>query len=262
MMENQVNMIADLVVATDKGVADLRKLGISPAEIRAVGFTIDQMRIHLGVFRLIEAGFTLRDFQSANFSLQEIRGSFPLEDLVNSDVKYSLEDLLRSFSPAQLKSTGKFKAIDFLRLGMISARELRVNGFSNEEIEASLAELPRPIITLHPRQPPNAQDMKIGDKWENSWEYLHVVYSRLPPSEATSYISRFQSSSSPSSSSTYGYDGSGKHCPRCGRLFVLIEISAGANDMRADESGVWVCDDSNCGMKKEERYNGYGSIFS
>ncbi len=127
-----------------------------------------------------------------------------------------------------------------------------------------MAELPRPIISLHPRQPPHAQDMKIGDTWESSWEYLHVVYSRLPPSEATSYLSRFQSSSpsSSSSSSTYGYDGSGKHCPRCGRLFVLIEISAGANDMRADESGVWVCDDSNCSMKKEERYNGYGSIFS
>ncbi len=109
MNMNNTTNIRDLV-ASGKGVADLRKLGISPAEIRAVGFTIDQMRVHLGVFRLIEAGFTLRDFQSANFSLQEIQGSFPLEDIVNSDVEYSLEDLLRSFSPVQLKRTGKFKS--------------------------------------------------------------------------------------------------------------------------------------------------------
>lgn len=62
-------------------------------------------------------------------------------------------------------------------------------------------------------------------------------------------------------SSSYSYDGSGKRCPRCGSLFVLVHKHSSSDGMCGVESGTWICDDALCGMMKVENYEGYGSIF-
>jgi hypothetical protein len=58
------------LVAAGCGVGDLRKLGVSPADIRSAGFTIQEMNVFLGIDRLCEAGFTLTDFRMQGFHLK------------------------------------------------------------------------------------------------------------------------------------------------------------------------------------------------
>jgi hypothetical protein len=113
-----------------------------------------------------------------------------------------------------------------------------------------------------PRQPPHAVTMDVGDTWTASFEYLEVDYTRLNSTEAQHLLlnPHFQSYEE---CTMYGPDGSGKKCPRCGKLFILIEKTRDyADDMRADQEGIWVCEDSQCGMRKHEVYRGYGSIFN
>ena len=44
-------------------------------------------------------------------------------------------------------------------------------------------------------------------------------------------------------------------------VFVLVEKYTSSDDMCGVETGLWVCDDTSCGMVKEEHAETYGTIF-
>jgi hypothetical protein len=254
------------LVASGYGVSKLRSAGVSPAEIRAAGFSIQEMHAHLGIHRLREAGFELKDFQRANFPVEEIVAVYPLEEVLRaSPGRYLLADLMKCCPPAQLRTVGKFTANDFLLLGNISASDLRQFGFTQEEISAAMhTTTPLNVIVPGPEQPPHAANMAIGDSWskERTGEastFLRVTYTRLSHAEAGRLLAHPHAENR--QGSTYGYDGSGKFCPRCGRLFVLLEKRTSSDGMCGVEKGKWICDDADCGMMKTESYEGYSSIF-
>jgi hypothetical protein len=253
------------LVAAGCNVGDLRKLGVSPADIRAAGFGIQEMRVVLGIDRLCEAGFTLADFQEANFSISDLVRKFSLKQIADSNKKYPLTDLLMHFSPSELRSIGNISAADLVALGTVSAADLRQFGYSEQEISTCgvTAAIPQPVAPAV-LQPPNAVTMKVGEKWSTRRDgdastFLNVTYSRVSEEEARRLLSNPHPQSYRASS--YSYDGSGKKCPRCGRLFVLLSKYTSSDGMCGVESGSWVCDDATCGMYKEERYEGYSSIF-
>jgi hypothetical protein len=256
------------LVAAGCNVGDLRKLNVSPADIRAAGFTIQQMHEHLGIERLSEAGFTLPDFQEAGFSVSELVKKFSLKQLADSGKKYPLNDLLMHFSPSELRTIGRIPAADFVALGTVSAANLREFGYPDAEIwDSGVTVAPVPAPSPHKQtslQPPNAAMMKVGEKWntERNGEastFLKVTYSRVSEEEARKLLTKPHPQSY--QNSNYSYDGSGKNCPRCGRLFVLLSKYTSSDGFCGVESGTWVCDDAICGMYKEERYEGYSSIF-
>jgi hypothetical protein len=256
------------LVAAGYGVSKLRSAKVSPADIRAAGFPIEEMHKHLGMHMLKEAGFQLDDFMRANFPVNEVVSAYPLEDVLRSDPRrYPLEELMKYVPPARIRTAGNYTATEFLQLGDISAAELRQYGFTPEEISSALQiylTANPPVIVPSSDQPPHAATMQVGDTWstERTGDYtrfLRVTYTRLPAAEASRLLEH--PSAGIRDKTDYGYDGSGKRCPRCGRLFVLLEKQAGADDMKAEETGKWVCDDPECGMMKTEDYKGYGSIF-
>lgn len=248
------------------GILELRKLGISPADIRLAGFTFVQMSVHLGVDRLKEAGFSLKEFQSHGTPLSQLATKFPIQDIVRSN-KYTLTELLNYLPPAELRQHGHFTAKDFVsQLGCNSVTVLKQYGFLDAEIAESglsIAEPAVPISSL-PYQPPHAKQMRVGESWStkrtgDASTFLEVCYNRVDE-EAASVLLRSAHVDNVQSSS-YRYDGSGKYCPRCGRLFILVDKYTSSDGMCGVERGTWICDDANCGMKKTERYEGYGSIF-
>lgn len=112
--------------------------------------------------------------------------------------------------------------------------------------------------------PPNASTMNTGDTWKGERHgdgstFLKVSYKRHTQSEAQELLKNTYKGSRVTSS--YSYDGSGKHCPRCGRMFVLLSKYTSSDGMCGVESGTWICDDDTCGLEKREDYEGYGSIF-
>lgn len=288
-------------------VSQLRTKGFSPEEIRLAGYSLKEMHPHLGMHRLIEAGFTLKDFLKAypeTITLREIGCSFPFKDILqtaatlaleeeeslkdstdeslkpssSSSCSFPLKDLYQAgFPPEEIRSFTSYQAIDFLRLGKITCRDLLAYGFTPEEIQIAETlyyhpnpSLPPPLApplpSPGPMQPPHASTMVIGEHWKNSTDYLTVDYYKVDPIEAEDLLMNHAILENPyrgpKPSNTYGSDGSGKTCPACGHLWVLLEKSASANDMRADEIGKWICDNAKkCGMVKEEIYTGYGSIF-
>lgn len=253
------------LIASGYGVSKLRTAGFSPAEIRAAGFSLEDMRVHLGIHRLIEAGFQLDDFQRANFPVKEIlQAGFPLDLILKDNPrKYSLEELFQTVPPEQLRTVAGYRAEDFLQLGTISATDLKRFGFSTEEISAAMGHISRPIVP-GPLQPPHAASMVMGDSWNfertgDASAFLKIRYSRLDQTEAERLLAHPLPGALTQSS--YSYDGSGKHCPRCGRLFVLLEKYTSSDGMCGVERGKWICDDPSCGIEKEEKYEGYGSIF-
>lgn len=254
-----------LLIQAGCGVSDLRKLGFTPAEIRTAGFTFQQLSVHFGVDRLTEAGFTLQDFLDNNFPLSDLAHKFPLQDLVKSK-KFSLQQLFEHFPPRDLRAQG-YKASDFVQLGNMSETELRRIGFKDSEIAASgitvFRTAPPTPTTL---QPPSdiATKMAVGESWEHkrtgdASTFLEITYTRLDNASARALLANPHPNNLQASS--HSYDGSGKNCPRCGRLFILLKQYCSSDGMCGVESGTWICDDANCGMKKEERYEGYGSIF-
>jgi hypothetical protein len=253
------------LIASGYGVSKLRTAGFSPAEIRAAGFSLEEMHVHLGIHRLIEAGFQLEDFQRANFSVGEILlGKFPL-DLVLKDNprRYPLKELMQIVPPDELRTVAGYRAEDFLLLRNISATDLKRFGFSSEEISAAMVHFSRPAVP-GPLQPPNAVSMAVGEYWNfertgDASTFLKIRYTRLRQAEAEIILERPHPYNLKQSS--YSYDGSGRHCPRCGRLFVLLEKYTSSDGMCGVERGKWICDDPSCGMEKEENYEGYGSIF-
>lgn len=254
------------LVAEGYGVSKLRSLGFSPAEIKAAGFTLSEMHVHLGIHRLIEAGFTLEDFQRENFPIQEIVQHFSLEEILQSNNRaYSLKELFPYVPPTLLRSIALFTASEFLQLGTISSSDLRQYGFTEEEIiEALSSTSTRNLPVPGPYQPPHATSMKVGDSWSEertdaASTFLKVTYRRLSQAESQSLLQHPYSDTHRYSS--YIYEGSGKHCPRCGRLFVLLDKYSSSDGMCGVERGHWICDDSSCGMEKSESYEGYGTIF-
>ena len=249
-----------------KSVGDLRKIGISPAEIRAAGYTLEEMNVYLGIDRLCEAGFTLEDFCVANFDLGELKRKFNLTQILQSSRgrTYTLPQLLQHFPAIELKTIGGFTSTDFHALGNISAAQLRQLGFSEEEITACGVNETRSHVNPGPWQPPHAATMTVGESWNAhrtgaASTFLEVFYQRIPESEARDLLSSPYGDQLRTSS--YSYDGSGKNCPRCGRLFVLLEKVMSSDGMCGVERGTWLCDDPQCGMRKKERYEGYGTIF-
>lgn len=253
------------LVAEGYGVSKLRSLGFSPAEIKAAGFTLSEMHVHLGIHRLIEAGFTLEDFQRENFPIQEIVQHFSLEEILQSNNRaYSLKELFPYVPPTLLRSIALFTASEFLQLGTISSSDLRQYGFTEEEIIEALSSTTRDLPVPGPYQPPHATSMKVGDSWSEertdaASTFLKVTYRRLSQAESQSLLQHPYSDTHRYSS--YIYEGSGKHCPRCGRLFVLLDKYSSSDGMCGVERGHWICDDSSCGMEKSESYEGYGTIF-
>ncbi len=253
-----------MLVAAGCGISDLRKLNISPADIRLAGFTMDQMSVHLGVDRLKEAGFTLQDFLNAgSFSLNDLVRSFPVEDIVKSK-KFTLEELMKCISPSDLRTYG-YTAKDFVsQLGCNSVTLLKQYGFTNAEIASAGLSTPAPPSQPLSYQPPNAKRMSVGETWTakrtgDASTFLEVMYTRVDAATASGLLSHPHPDNG--TASNYPYDGSGKSCPRCGRSFVLLEKYCSSDGMCGVERGAWVCDDANCGMKKTERYEGYSSIF-
>jgi hypothetical protein len=91
---------------------------------------------------------------------------------------------------------------------------------------------------------------------------LTVTYMRVPVDEAETLLADpLIEKRTVTMSNQYQYGGSGRRCPRCGRLFVLTYKMASADDSHADELGKWICDDASCGMTKTEVYTGYGTVF-
>jgi hypothetical protein len=257
--------VAELVAA-GYGVGRLRTAGVSPAEIRAEGFSLEEMYKHLGIPLLIEAGFQLEDFRRANFSINQILGAFPLDRVLREYAgAYTLKDLITCVSPQDLITLGNFTADDFYQVGDVPAAELRQYGFSQTEIDAAVALHPPARVTPGAHQPPHASTMSVDEEWSQQMDDsrgLSVTYKRLPKEEAIERLANpIVENRRISSSSNYGYGGSGHLCPRCGRLFVLLYKSATSEDMHADEEGTWICDDPDCGMMKNEKYTGYGTIF-
>jgi hypothetical protein len=261
---SSTNLDVPMLVAGGCGVSDLRKLNVSPADIRLAGFTFEQMSVHLGVDRLREAGFTLPDFQAANYPLRNLAAKFPMQDLVRSN-KYSLAELVSYFSPNDLRQLG-FTASDFVeQTGCTSATMLRQYGFTDAEVMATgIQTAPAVVPPPQPYQPLNSSSMAVGDTWRNkrtgdAGTFLEVTYSRVDESTARRLLSRPHPQNG--CQSNYSYDGSGKRCPRCGRVFILLEKHSSSDGMCGVESGTWICDDAHCGMKKVENYEGYRSIF-
>jgi hypothetical protein len=255
------------LVASGYGVSELRSAGVSPAEIKAAGFSIQEMHAQLGIHKLREAGFELKDFQRANFPVEEIVDVYPLEEILRtSPGRYLLADLMHCCPPAQLRTVGNFTAKDFLLLGNISATDLRQFGFTQEEISAAMhTTTPLNVIVPGPEQPPHAANMAVGESWSHertgtSSPCLRVTYTRLSPAEAGRLLAHPHAENH-QVQSTYPYDGSGKLCPRCGRRFVLLEKWTSSDGMCGVENGKWICDDADCGMMKTEDYEGHGSIF-
>ncbi len=92
MMSVSTRLNVPLLMQAGCSVSDLRKLGFSPAEIRAAGFTFQQLSVHFGVDRLVEAGFRPQDFLDNDFPLSDLAPKFPLQDLVQSK-NFSLQQL-------------------------------------------------------------------------------------------------------------------------------------------------------------------------
>ena len=254
------------LVSEGKGIGELQKLGVSPAEIRAAGFTVEQMYVHLGVYRLVEAGFTLSDFNNASilFPLAELAHQFPLSDILQGTKKYTLSELLSCFPPSDLRTIGGFTASDFIALGNVSMTDLGQFGFSEEEITSAMSALPAKTPAVSPLQPQHAATMNVGDTWhiehkEGCNLVLDVKYNRKSEAEARALLLHPHSENRRGSS--YSYDGSGKQCPRCGHLFVLLTKYTSSDGMCGIERGSWICDDPKCGMEKQEDYEGYGTIF-
>lgn len=253
------------LIAQGYGVSKLRTAGFSPAEIRAAGFSLEDMHVHLGIHRLIEAGFQLEDFQHANFPVRELlAGGFALDLILRDNPrKYPLSELMGCVPPDKIRTVAGFRAEDFLQLGNISATDLRKFGFSEEEISEAMSHFSGPVVP-GPFQPPHAASMTVGDSWNfertgDASTFLKIRYTRLGKSAAEILLAHPHANNL--NQSSYGYDGSGKNCPRCGRLFVLLEQYTSSDGMCGVERGKWVCDDPSCGMQKEENYEGYGSIF-
>jgi hypothetical protein len=264
-MEHKPTVDVAKLVASGYGVSRLRSAGVSPAEIRAAGFTIEQMHEHLGVFKLKEAGFQLEDFQRANFPVNEILGEFSLEEVLNANPgAYPLETLMKCVPPNRLKNAGGFTAENFYQLGTVTAAELKHYGFGPEEIAEAVARHPAPAPVVTGWQPAHAVNMAIGEEWKKSAEGrgLTVTYMRVPVDEAETLLADpLIEKRTVTMSNQYQYGGSGRRCPRCGRLFVLTYKMASADDSHADELGKWICDDASCGMTKTEVYTGYGTVF-
>lgn len=227
------------------------------------------MRVHLGTHRLLEAGFQLEDFIKAKVPVREFISSFGLDQILKCDPHaYPLSELIYCVSPSTLRTVGDFSASDFLSLGFVSCSDLRQFGFSADEISEARRRQVFAASPLPERQPPNAATMAVGESWTTSLNgdgrrYFNIKYSRVAESEANNLLSHPHSENFPGALATpmYPYDGTGKRCPRCGQLFVLLEKEAGADDMCAEEKGKWICDDPTCGLVKEEDYKGYGTIF-
>jgi hypothetical protein len=248
--------------AQGKTVGDLRKVGISPADIRAAGYTLHEMYQHLGIHRLNEAGFTLSDYLLAHIELREVASHFSLADILRTNRSiYSLAELAKKYHGSELRTVGGFTAAEFVSQVGTTAAELQTFGYSESEIAASgVSAPPSGPVVPGPWQPPHAASMQVGDTWKFRHETspeIDVTYTRLPENEAR----RLHQQCMPLSVSGYSYNGSGKNCPRCGRKFVLVEHYASSDGMCAVERGAWICDDVQCGMHKSEKYEGYGSIF-
>ena len=227
--------VAELVAA-GYGVSKLRSAGVSCADIRAAGFTIQEMYKHLSVDRLVEAGFVLEDFQRANFPVATILGAFSVEQVLRANPRaFPLSELLLCADPATLRTVGKYTAEDFYVLGNVSCAELKRFGFTTEEIAVVLHNRPAPPVTPHSLHPPHAASMAIGEEWRqdrtSGSRGISVTFKRVPKAEAEALLANpIIENRRVRVSNDYGYDGTGHRCPRCGRHFVLL-------------------------------YNGYGSIF-
>lgn len=255
------------LVAEGYGVSKLRSCGVSPAEIRAAGFTIEQMHEHLGIHRLIEAGFNLTDFQAASFPVKELLQHYSLEEILRPNNRaYPLTELMTCVLPTQIRNVAHYSATEVIQLENVSASDLKQFGYTQEEINEALSTLPPPVYgppEPGPLQPSHAASMEVGQTWEKErtegTSTLKVTYARISQAEAESLLQNPHPQNRKKSS--YDYDGSGKNCPRCGRLFVLLEKYTSSDGYCGIERGLWVCDDASCGMQKSESYEGYGSIF-
>jgi hypothetical protein len=233
---------------------------VSPADIRSAGFSIQEMNVFLGIDRLCEAGFTLKDYQDAGFPLEELKRVYSVADILNSGKSYTLRELLDNYDESELKASGQVSAADFRALGNISGADLRMFGFSERDISESGISNVQPAQSAPTvLQPPHARSMEVGDTWKSQNSSLEVTYRRLSAGEARTFLARILKDNRQVSG--YAYSGSGRNCPRCGRLFVLISKYTGSDGMCGIERGTWVCDDADCGMEKCESYEGYGSIF-
>lgn len=87
----------------------------------------------------------------------------------------------------------------------------------------------------------------------------NVTYTKLSPEAAREELRKRHADQADSTS--YYYEGSGRLCPVCHQRFVLVSKYTSSDGMCGVERGTWVCPQADCGIRKEERYEGYGTIF-
>lgn len=229
-------------------ISDLRKpplrSSITPAAMRAGGYTCAEMEKHLGAFMLREAGFTAAEMRAAGVPAANLLNcGFALRDVVAGGANY-WEMRSRGAPAAELEAAGMHAPPPHVPPPPVGSG----SGAGVLLPSARVAALAvGETITAHHSEPGTSHG-------------LHVQLTRLAEPEAAA-LRDHPHKDWLHGDTMYGYAGSGCLCHACGSAFVLVEKVAHADDMTADEQAKWVCERPGCGIVKTEQYKGYGSLF-
>jgi hypothetical protein len=278
--------IAELTAlrAAGASVGDLRKLQVPPADIRAAGYSVHDMARFLGPHLLLPV-FSLAELRAV-FSAAELLRFRSARDLIAAG--FPLSDVAGSMNAASLRAAG-ISAADLVAAARSATSstststspassywELSARGFTAEELEAAGMPTPPPVTpppplacVLLPGPPPSVEQLRalrvnadelILSGSGSAGACLSVTVRRVSAREVEQLLAG-RSRCAPMHLSGYTYEGSGTRCPLCGHVLVLTSRYNSSDGMAGVERGSWVCATPDCGITKEESYEGYGTIF-